>query len=108
MARLRQLAASPQTPAAVARRARIVLAAAGRPMRTAADRPVSRATAARWMHRFEAAGVAGLQGSEAFLFAWIENAMLVPLGIVACHSRKRPVGSSPCAHAESYSRFSAC
>jgi DNA-binding GntR family transcriptional regulator len=56
---LQRLAASPNAPAAVARRARIVLATAGQPM-TAADLPVSSATAARWMRRFEAAGAAGL------------------------------------------------
>ncbi len=60
VATLRQLTASPQTPAAVARRARIILAAAGHPMWTTADRPVSEATAARWMRRYEAAGVTGL------------------------------------------------
>jgi len=60
VATLRQLAASPQTPAAVARRARIVLAAGARPVGTTPDRPVSRATAARWMRRFEAAGAEGL------------------------------------------------
>lgn len=57
---LRQLAVSPQTPATVARRARIVLAAAGHPVETTAERPVSRATAARWMRRYEAGGAAGL------------------------------------------------
>jgi DNA-binding GntR family transcriptional regulator len=60
LATLRQLAADPLTPATVGRRARIVLAAAGHPMGTTADRPVSRATAARWMRRYEAAGAAGL------------------------------------------------
>ena len=60
VATLRQLAVSPHAPATVARRARIVLAAAGHPVRTAADQPASKATAARWMRRFQTAGSAGL------------------------------------------------
>ncbi|MGH3179906.1 MAG: GntR family transcriptional regulator [Streptosporangiaceae bacterium] len=60
VATLRQLAVSAQTPATVARRARIVLAAAGHPMGTTAGRPASKATAARWICRYEAAGAAGL------------------------------------------------
>src|SRR5439155_13308909 len=55
---LRRVASSPRTPPAVARRARIVLAASGHPAGN--DAPVSRTTADRWVRRFTAAGVAGL------------------------------------------------